>query len=267
MRGGAITGPISQHVPEAAVPFLVVVTGLGDPAFLVVLATLTYWLGPRYELLERRAGAAVLATTLLGVSATLFLKYGFAMPRPPADVMLIPEDGAGFPSGHATAAAATYTALAWTLNRWTRAKRYGTAGVLVVIVALSRVVLGVHYAIDVVVGVGVGLMALTIVRWLAREGMSKAFAVSVPIALGGALLAGTAEGALQFGFVAGAALGWWFVRKRSIEAAIPTRTIVGGALAGTVLVGIGYVAPWPLVASIAGLGAGAVFLAVPGVSR
>lgn len=267
MRGGAITAAISQRVPEAAVPFLVVITGLGDPAFLVVLATLTYWLGPRYELLDRHTGATVLATTLLAVSATLFLKYGFAMPRPPADVMLIPEDGAGFPSGHATAAAATYTALAWALNRWSRAWRYATASVLVVVVALSRVVLGVHYAIDVVVGVGVGLVALVIVRWLAREGLSKAFAVSVPIALGGALLAGTAEGALQFGFVAGAALGLWIVRKRSIEAAVPTRNIVGAALAGTAFVGIGFVAPWPLVAGIAGVGAGAVFLAVPGITR
>lgn len=266
MRGLGIAAAISRSVPEAVIPILVVVTGLGDPAFLVVLSVAVYWLGPRYELLDRRAGAIVVATTFLALSATLFLKYGFDMPRPPPDVMLIEEDGAGFPSGHATGAAATYAALAVYLDRWTRARRYWIASVLVVVVALSRVFLGVHYVVDVVAGIVVGVLALAAVRWVASESLTKAFAMSVPIALGGTLLAGTTEAALQVGLVSGGALGWWLVSDRRPDRQIAAGRILAAAVGGTVLLGIGFESGSPIVGGFAATGAGALFLALPGLS-
>lgn len=266
MRGLGVAAAVSQSVPEAVIPILIVVTGLGDPAFLVVLAVAVYWLGPRYELLDRRAGAIVVATTFLALSATLFLKYGFDMPRPPPDVMLIDEDGAGFPSGHATAAAATYAALAVYLDRWKRATRYWIATVLIVVVALSRVFLGVHYFVDVVVGIVVGVLALAAVRWVGSESLSKAFAMSVPIALGGTLLAETTEAALQVGLVSGGAIGWWLVRDRLTDRRIDAWRILATAVGGTILIGVGFESGMPIVAGFAAAGAGALFLALPGLS-
>ncbi|UWG48922.1 Membrane-associated phospholipid phosphatase [Halanaeroarchaeum sp. HSR-CO] len=266
MRGQGVAAAISQSVPETVVPILVVVTGLGDPVFVAVLAVAVYWLGPQYGLLDRRAGATVLATTFFALALTLFLKYGFAMPRPPADVMLIPEDGMGFPSGHATGATATYAALAVYLKRWSRTNRYGLAGVLVVVVALSRVFLGVHYFVDVVAGIVVGLLALAAVRWVASEQLTIAFAMSVPVALAGTLLAGTAETALQVGVVSGGAIGWWLVNDRVADSEIETVRIVAAAVGGGLLLGVGFESGVPIVAGFAGAGAGALFLAVPGLN-
>lgn len=265
MRGLDVTAAISRSVPEALVPVLVVVTGLGDPAFVAVLAVAVYWLGPQYGLLDRRAGATVVATVFFALAMTLFLKYGFAMPRPPADVMLVPEDGAGFPSGHATAAAATYAALAMYLDRWERPRRYKVAAVLIVVVALSRVFLGVHYVVDVVAGTVVGLLALATVRWVSNERLRIAFAMSVPVALAGTLLAGTAEAALQVGVVAGGTIGWWLVRDRITGQQIGTGRIVAAAVGGALLLGVGFESGIPIVAGFAGAGAGALFLALPGL--
>jgi len=66
-----------------------------------------------------------------------------------------------FPSGHAvlSAALATMVALlAWQLLRgWRRSFAVGVCAAFAVLVALSRVVLGVHFLTDVVAGVAVGI--------------------------------------------------------------------------------------------------------------
>ncbi|AKH98477.1 phosphatase PAP2 family protein [Halanaeroarchaeum sulfurireducens] len=244
-------------------PVLLVVTALGDPAVVVALATLVYWLGPRYDLCDRRAGATVLATVFLALASTLFLKYAFAMPRPPAELMLVPEDGAGFPSGHVTAATATYAALAVYGNRFSSGRRYTLAAALVSVVALTRVLLGVHYVVDVVAGLVLGLVALAAVRWVSRENLALAFATSVPLAFGGTLLAGTVEAALLIGFVSGATLGWWLVDGRLTGQPIPIGAIVGAGIVGAVLIGVGYESGVPVVAGFTAAGAGALFLALP----
>ena len=263
MRSIGITAQVSQVVPEALVPVLLVVTALGDPAVVAALATLVYWLGPRYDLYDRRTGATVLATVFLALASTLFLKYAFAMPRPPAELMLVPEDGAGFPSGHVTAATATYAALAVYGNRGSSGRRYTLAAGLVTVVALTRILLGVHYVVDVVAGLVVGLVALAAVQWVSRDTLAMAFAMSVPLALAGSLLAGTVEAALLIGFVSGATLGWWLVDGRLTDRPIPIGTIVGASVVGTVLIGVGYTSGAAIVAGFTGAGAGALFLALP----
>lgn len=266
MRGGSVTTSIAETVPEVLVPVLIVVTGLGDPVFLVAIAILVYWLGPRYDLLDRHTGATVVAVTFVALAATLLLKAGFAMPRPPADVMLITEDGAGFPSGHATGAAATYAALAVFLDRWSRTLRYRLAAVIVLVVSLSRVLLGVHYVVDVLVGMTVGLLVLVAVRYVAVDSLTKAFAMAIPLALGGTLLASSAENALQAGLVSGAALGWWLVAENVENGRLSTGRIVATGVGGLVLLGVGFESGVPVVAGMTGAAAGALFLALPGLS-
>ncbi|MFB6132691.1 MAG: phosphatase PAP2 family protein [Halanaeroarchaeum sp.] len=265
MRGVGVTALVAEVVPEAAVPVLVVLTGLGDPAFLTALVVIVYVFGPRYHLLGRRAGATVVAITFLALSATVFLKYGFAMARPPPEIMLIAEDGAGFPSGHATGAAATYVGLAAYLDRWSRSTRYRLAGFLVVLVALTRVLLGVHYLVDVVAGTFVGLLAVVAVRWVSRDGLTKAFAMAIPLAVGGTLLAVTVENALVAGLVSGATLGWWLAAERDIDVTASTGKQVAGLVVGAILVAVGYESGIPVVAGLAGAGSGSLFLAAPGL--
>ncbi|MFB6094406.1 MAG: phosphatase PAP2 family protein [Halanaeroarchaeum sp.] len=265
MRGIGVTVALTDLVPPVLVPVLEVVTGLGDPAFLAAVAVLVYWLGPRFDLLDRRDGARVLAVAFVAFGATLLLKNGFALPRPPATVALISEDGAGFPSGHATGASATYAALAVFLDRGRRSWRYGVAGALIAVVALSRVLLGVHYLVDVLAGVAVGLVVLLAVRALARSSLTWAFATAVPLALGGTLLHPTVDGWLQVGMLAGAAVGWWLARDAMPVERLPVVPLLAGLLGGGALVGVGYVSGDPIVAGVAGGGAGALLVAGPGL--
>ena len=68
--------------------------------------------------------------------------------------------GSSFPSGHAVAAAAAWATVAFVLGRgrgrWTRATLVGLAVALGVVVAGTRVALGVHWTTDVIIGLAIG---------------------------------------------------------------------------------------------------------------
>ena len=80
---------------------------------------------------------------------------------------LVSATGSSFPSGHSTAAAATWAAIALVVGRpWSRAARAALAGgaTLVAIgVATSRALLGVHWLTDVIAGVVLGWGWFTLV--------------------------------------------------------------------------------------------------------
>ena len=72
-----------------------------------------------------------------------------------------------FPSGHAMAATVLYGLLAVYAVRHLRQRRSrllaaSVAGVLIVLVSFSRLYLGVHYLSDVVGGIAVGVVWLTL---------------------------------------------------------------------------------------------------------
>jgi undecaprenyl-diphosphatase len=101
------------------------------------------------------------------------LKAGFRRARPELEDPFVRLTTYSFPSGHAFAATATYGALALVLasllDRGRRALALAVAGALVAIVAASRVVLGVHYLLDVLAGLcaGVALVCalLLVLEW------------------------------------------------------------------------------------------------------
>ena len=78
----------------------------------------------------------------------------------PAISQLTGFSGSSFPSGHAAAAAATFAVIALLVGRGRRrAVRNAIAGVaaaLAVLVAGSRVMLGVHWFTDVLAGIALG---------------------------------------------------------------------------------------------------------------
>ncbi|MFC7176849.1 phosphatase PAP2 family protein [Halosegnis marinus] len=81
-------------------------------------------------------------------------------------------DGFTLPSGHATGSAAVYGAAALAFEVGRRRVRYAAAALVVVAVALSRVVIGVHYLTDVLVGVALGGGYLAVVWTLSGASAS-----------------------------------------------------------------------------------------------
>lgn len=117
---------------------------------------------------------ALLITLLLGTAWVHLLKPLFDVARPPAvlDTLHVigPAYRAGsFPSGHATTAFAIGGMLALGL-----ASRALAAAIVVIAVAiaLSRVVVGVHWPLDVLAGAFGGWLAAASALWIARRTLS-----------------------------------------------------------------------------------------------
>src|SRR5438309_8574086 len=75
----------------------------------------------------------------------------------------------GFPSGHTAAAAAFYPMACYffeeVVRRWVKYALYALAAVLIVLVALSRMVLRVHWPLDLVGGGALGLAVFAAAAW------------------------------------------------------------------------------------------------------
>jgi membrane-associated phospholipid phosphatase len=109
------------------------------------------------------AGLAVLFNDFI-------LKIIFAVPRPFVTLgftPLISETGFSFPSGHAAFAGALFGATYFSISKhpWFTA----CIGVLCLGIAISRVMLGVHYPADVLAGLLLGLL----VSWGGHEILSR----------------------------------------------------------------------------------------------
>ncbi|HUC88196.1 MAG TPA: phosphatase PAP2 family protein [Candidatus Binatia bacterium] len=95
------------------------------------------------------------------------LKYGIKEPRPITMLaghlhQRVIETGPGFPSGHETVATALALTLWFVLPR-----RYRILSVIwLVVLAFSRLYLGVHTPADIIGGFAIGLLAVCVVRLL-----------------------------------------------------------------------------------------------------
>lgn len=161
MRDLGVTQALAPQVPEPIVPLLIVLTALGGPKLVAIASTGGSILAVRTGWIDASRARGFLVAVLLTLSISTLLKTGLAMPRPPASLMAIPEDGHGFPSGHAIASAGVMTALLGTSNRQKHWPYVGAAG-FVALIGVTRILLGVHYLTDVLVGIGVGVLVARI---------------------------------------------------------------------------------------------------------
>lgn len=196
------------------------VTLLGDPLLVLALITVGYWRAPPVAERPRRAFATLVGVGLASAGLTLALKGAFALPRPPGAA----EAGYGFPSGHALGAAAVYGGAARLFDQVDLTRRRVAAGALIATVALSRVVLGVHYLVDVVAGAALGLALAA-----ALSGPRRALAAAVVCGLAGLALARgqVGEAAVVVGGAAGAAPR----ANPADDTALPVRVVVPGTVA------------------------------------
>lgn len=152
------------------------ITSLGGPAVLVLIS-----LGVAGFFALRREWVpllAMIATVLGGLALVEILKPLYARDRPEVTEHLMEEVSYSFPSGHSTMAAVVYLTLAVMLAEFFEKRRLRVyvlayAGLLVVLIGCSRVILGVHYPTDVTAGWTLGffwaalswLVARVVKRW------------------------------------------------------------------------------------------------------
>lgn len=157
----SLSGSLRNPVTD---PVTIALTLAGDPAVLAAGALLlALALGFR----GRYGAAAHLVGALLLTSASVtLLKNGLAVERP--SLVDIPPSSFAYPSGHAAGItvfmglAAAFVAREWRPSR--RWRVYLAFSVPMVLVAFSRVVLGVHWFSDMVGGLLLGLALCGLVR-------------------------------------------------------------------------------------------------------
>lgn len=187
-------------LPDGAVTAFAALTHLGDTALFFVVLAVCYWYG------DRRRGAYLLGTALGGLALIVALKGLFALPRPPLELQVVAADGYGFPSGHALGATVVWGLLALTLDVGTRRQRTTVAALLVVVVSLSRVVLGVHYLGDVFAGAVAGLVYLGVATRVIRGDPDRAFALAGVVAV---VAVATSDASADAIMAVGGVLGGW----------------------------------------------------------
>lgn len=133
------------------------VTALGGYTALILVTLTGVAIAAR---LGRGRTARTIALALpLAAVLTEALKAATARPRPDFAPWLSHASGLSFPSGHAAESAAVYLVLAaYGARAAPRAAPvlYGAALILVVLIGLSRVVLGMHWPSDVAAGWALG---------------------------------------------------------------------------------------------------------------
>ncbi len=108
-----------------------------------------------------RATLYISAASVTAVTAVTLLKTWIGRARPDIAGRLVEAGGHSYPSGHSIGAAAVYTSFAVVLchyihRPWKRALILALSFFMVMLVGLSRIYLGVHYATDVLGGVCLG---------------------------------------------------------------------------------------------------------------
>jgi len=136
------------------------ITSLGSVAVLTAATAIVFG----FLSLTRRFGAALflICASAGGQSLNAGLKWFYGRERPDAAFRWTEVHSPSFPSGHATASAVVYLALAVLLARLTdndshKAYIIGSALLVSFLVGLTRVYLGVHYPSDVIAGWLVGI--------------------------------------------------------------------------------------------------------------
>jgi undecaprenyl-diphosphatase len=142
--------------------------GWSSALVVVIIGLLVWWRIGRLEAVMIAVGGLL---TLVDTP----LKLAVGRPRPPADLVhiLSPEQGNGFPSGHALFALVVLGLLAYFAfinlkNRAIRAVVMAGLIALILLIGTSRVYLGVHWPGDVIGGYLIGGILLTALIWFHR---------------------------------------------------------------------------------------------------
>ena len=155
------------HRTDALTRIAVVITTVGSTIAMAVIAAIAVVL---LWVRGRRGDAALVAVVAAGAGLLVVVaKPVVGRVRPPEEYRLVLETNQSFPSGHAVASSAIIGVLCvvfvpWIGRRWLRVVVVLAAVVAVVLIGVSRLYLGVHWATDIIGGwlTGVGWLLLCV---------------------------------------------------------------------------------------------------------
>jgi membrane-associated phospholipid phosphatase len=182
-----------QNLGDWLVPIMLFFTYLGNEEFFLLFMPILYWCLDAS--LGFRMGVLLMVSNGVGV----ILKLAFHSPRPywisPEVATQVHDPYFGVPSGHAMNAAAFWGLLAATLKKtWVWVLMIAT----IFLIGFSRLYLGVHYLLDVLVGWSLGFILLwvflrleiPVVGWLRSQKLAMQYLIVFVVSLSFVLVAG-----------------------------------------------------------------------------
>lgn len=155
-------------------------TALGSTSGVLIITVSLFSI--LYFGIKSRPQAYLFATTIIGtVALNQLLKFIFKRNRP-AFHRLVDIGGYSFPSGHTMIAFSLFAMIAFIMWRrvqsyWTRFSIVLFASFMIVIIALSRIYLGVHFPSDIIGGMSVSaiwfLIATTVYTYYQQHATKK----------------------------------------------------------------------------------------------
>lgn len=177
--------PINYFLQKAATGWLVYLWNffsfLANPALFLFVFVLYYWN------ISKDKGARIAYNSVFVLLSVNTLKSIFNIPRPyslSSRINMLELDmsgtGTSFPSGHSALSASLYTSLFLTSFK-------NVTGLLVMIlvpmlVGIARMVLGMHYLFDVILGLGIGY-GFTFIFFSLLLRMQKALKNNLPLSV------------------------------------------------------------------------------------
>lgn len=136
-------------------------TFLGEEEFYLVFLSFIYWC------LNKQIGVSLAYIYIFSTYLNSVVKLTFRLPRPsdPRLVLLRRETSPSFPSNHTQGAVANWGYLA---TRFRHRIFSIVAVALILLIAFSRIYVGVHFPQDIVGGLLIGLFLLVAYNWVVR---------------------------------------------------------------------------------------------------
>lgn len=252
---------IVYGTPELIAVVLTYLTHLGSVVFVVPAVAVVYFWAP-----QKTISWVAAICSYYGIMAGI--KSLNSAERPPVTTHVDPSwfpgplswfysHGAGitttsFPSGNVMVATIVAALFVLDIDVWNKQQRLLVSSLFVGIVGYSRVALGVHYPVDVIGGILLGLVVFgTIVGLRERRGVMAAFLFAVAVTFFSVWVRSNGFGiptwsgiqgsnrVIAVGSAVGASLAWHYVRDRSpqrIAVSSPRFTFAGAIL----FVGLSY---------------------------
>lgn len=139
--------------------FMLLITRFGEETAFLVVALILFWCVDKYK------GYFILSVGFVGTITSQFMKLWFRIPRPwilDENFTILEQareaaSGYSFPSGHSQSAVGTFGGIACTSkNRWVKL----VAVIIAVLVPISRMYIGVHTPLDVIIGSAISIVLL-----------------------------------------------------------------------------------------------------------